>query len=286
MIKKLNLVNKNIEQLITFFTITTGLSAIVFVWMFNGAKNSMPAMFLMMWVPAISAFLTSFLFKESIKSYNWRPGKSKYILFAILIPLSISIVVYGIAWIAGFISFYPVEVINYRWAGMLGFSLPVPIFTGIMSKLTVGAAVIFVFVMGEEIGWSGFLTPKLLKEFSIAKTSIVVGIYWAIWHTPAIIGGFYGTGVPLWIQLPGFILALIAASFVRTILIKKSKSLWPGVVLHLADNVILMGLFYDLTVKTEYSGYLVSESGLLTGAVYLIISLILLKMQLKLNENK
>ena len=269
--------NRNINQLIAFFIITTALTAIVFMWMFNGAKNSMPAMFIMMWTPAISAFATSFLFRGKITSYGWKLNKFKYIGYAILIPIAVSIIVYGFSWLVGLIDFYPNEVMNYRWAEMIGFTLPVSTSIGILSKLTVGTVVIFLFVLGEEIGWSGFLTPKLLQEFSISTTSIIVGLYWSVWHYPAIIGGFYGTGTPLWIQLFGFTLTVTAASFIRTILVKKSSSLWPGVILHLADNIIMMGLFYDLTVKTEFSGYLVSETGLLTGSVYIIFSVFLLK---------
>jgi membrane protease YdiL (CAAX protease family) len=110
---------------------------------------------------------------------------------------------------------------------------------------------------------------------------LVVGVYWAIWHYPAIIGGFYGSGTPLWVALPGFTIGLIGASFVRTVLVSKSKSLWTGVVLHVMDNVILMGIFYEMTVKKGYAGYLVSETGVFLGIVYIIIAVIFWRNQLK-----
>jgi hypothetical protein len=101
-----------------------------------------------------------------------------------------------------------------------------------------------------------------------------VGGYWALWHYPAIIGGFYGTGTPLWVALPGFTLALVGASLFRTVLVGRSRSLWAGVLLHTGHNVILMGMFYDMTVKRGIAGYLVSESGVVLGAIYLLASIL------------
>ncbi|MFC2089469.1 type II CAAX prenyl endopeptidase Rce1 family protein [Bacteroidota bacterium] len=54
--------------------------------------------------------------------------------------------------------------------------------------------------MGEEIGWSGFLTPKLRKVFSIPLTSVIVGVYWAVWHFPAINWWF----LRVWYSFVGF----------------------------------------------------------------------------------
>jgi membrane protease YdiL (CAAX protease family) len=184
-------------------------------------------------------------------------------------------------WLSGFADFTTTEVVNYKWAEFLGFELPAPFLVGLFSKMLIVPFVALIFVLGEEIGWSGFLTPKLLKISSVPVTSIVVGGFWAVWHYPAIIGGFYGSGTPLWIALPGFTTGLIGASFVRTVLVSKSKSLWPGVVLHVIDNVILMGIFYEMTVKKGYAGYLVSETGVFLGIVYIIVAIIFWRIQLK-----
>jgi membrane protease YdiL (CAAX protease family) len=34
----------------------------------------------------------------------------------------------------------------------------------------------------EEIGWRGFLLPRLLERFSPLEASLVVGLVWAAWH--------------------------------------------------------------------------------------------------------
>jgi membrane protease YdiL (CAAX protease family) len=44
--------------------------------------------------------------------------------------------------------------------------------------------VLFVLVIGEEIGWRGFLLRHLLHERSPLAAAILVGAVWALWHTP------------------------------------------------------------------------------------------------------
>ena len=43
----------------------------------------------------------------------------------------------------------------------------------------------------EEIGWTGFATPKLLSRFSFMKTAIILGVIHSFWHLFAdYLGGF------------------------------------------------------------------------------------------------
>jgi len=270
-----------VKHILTFLAITSAISSGIFFWMFSGAKDNVAAVFLMMWTPGISAILTSIIFKDKIGGYGWKPRGVRFLVYGYLFPLIVSIVGYGIVWLSGYAEFSPAAVTNYRWARMLGFDLPAPFVIGLLSKMSLGFLVTMVFVLGEEIGWSGFLTPKLLKLSSVPVTSLIVGGYWALWHYPAIIGGLYGTGTPLWVALPGFTLVIGAESLVRTVLISKSQSVWIGTVLHASGNVILMGMFWEMTVHNGYAGYLVSETGVFLGLVYMIIAVLFWHLQRK-----
>ena len=268
------------KKIITFFIVTSTISTGIFIWMFSGAKNNMTAVALMMWTPGISAILASLFSKEKISSYGWKLGKVRFLIYAYLFPLVVSIVAYGLVWSSGFAEFTTQKVIYYNWARMLGFQLPAPFVIGLFSKMVIAFLFAIPFVLGEEIGWSGYITPKLLKLSSVPATSIIVGLYWAIWHYPAIIGGFYGQGTPLWISLPGFTLVCIGESFVRTVLVLKSKNLWVGTILHASGNTILMGIFWEMTVQKGYAGYLVSETGIFVGLVYIIVAVLFWKDQI------
>ena len=269
------------KQVITFFAITVMISTGIFVWMFNCGKDSMVAVLLMMWTPGISAITTSLIYKDKIREYGWKPGKISFLGYAYLLPLVISLIAYGIAWLSGLTEFSTAEVVQYKWARMLGFESPAPFIIGVLSKMSLGFLLTCLPVLGEEIGWTGFLTPKLLKIYSVPVTSLIVGLFWAVWHFPAIIGGFYGQGTPLWVALPGFTLVIVGDSFIRTVLVKKSKSLWTGVVLHSSSNIILMGMFWEMTVHKGYAAYIVSETGILTGIVCIATALTFWKFQMK-----
>ncbi len=50
----------------------------------------------------------------------------------------------------------------------------VPIF--VMRMITSG--------LGEELGWRGFLLPRLQTRYNALVASLIVGIFWGIWHIP------------------------------------------------------------------------------------------------------
>ncbi len=276
------------KQIIVFLLVTSIFTALLFIWMFyfaSGDRGMYGA--LMMFVPAVSALVTSLFTKDKIRSYGWRIGKLRYHGYAYILPILVALVAYGTMGLIGAIDFYPDEVVNYKWARILGFETPAPIWIGMFSKAFLGFIMIFILATGEEIGWSGFLTPKLLKVTTIPTTALIVGVYWSLWHLPALIGGIYNSyyDAPLFLKVVGFTLVLIASALIKTVLIAKSGSLWVGSILHASHNVFLMGMAFDLTVKQGIAGYLVSETGLVTAFVYLVVAIWFWRRQVKKHQS-
>ena len=44
--------------------------------------------------------------------------------------------------------------------------------------------VIFVLVVGEEIGWRGFLQPRLRERMGLVSAGVATGVAWTLWHLP------------------------------------------------------------------------------------------------------
>ncbi len=263
------------KQIGVFLVIATALTTALYIWMFaTGSGTSPVAGLAMMWIPAIAAIITSLVMKDPIGAYGWKPGKVKILGAAYLLPLLVAVIAYGIAWLSPLVEFSSQEPTTYKWAAMLGFTLPVHFMIGVLAKMTLGTLLTLIFTVGEEIGWSGFLTRKMLKVTSTGKAGLYIGLIWAVWHFPAIIGGIYvhGQETPLWVSLTGFTLFAIAFSLIRALLMSRCQSVWVGGLLHASSNIIYMGLFWEMTVRKGYAAYLLSETGIFAALVYLVVA--------------
>ncbi|MFC2089470.1 hypothetical protein ACFLT1_01745 [Bacteroidota bacterium] len=135
-------------KVITFIIITSIISAGIFIWMFSGAKDSMGAVVIMMFIPGISAIITALIFKDKIANFGWRPGKVRYLLYSYLLPIAISLIGYGLIWLSDYADFSVKQVEKYKWAAMLGFDLPVPFIIGVLSNMIIVSSVTIVIFFG------------------------------------------------------------------------------------------------------------------------------------------
>ena len=89
--------------------------------------------------------------------------------------------------------------------------------------------------LGEELGWRGYLLPRMLQRLRPASAALVVGSIWMVWHLPA----FFASGLPQsGMALPVFIIAGIALSvFVTWLFVNAKQSiLIAGVIPHAIVN--------------------------------------------------
>lgn len=212
-------------------------------------------------VPAIAAIITSLIFFKNIRDFGWRLGKIKYLIEAYIIPIIYAFIAYGIFWIVG--------VGTFTW------NLP----QNLILFVIIGSISTVIPVLGEEIGWRGFLVPQMAKITTFTQVGLITGVIWAVWHFPALIFGGYYADVPLWYALPLFTLLVIGSSFISAWFRLKSGSLWPVVLLHTSHNFYIQNLFDPLILNTGLTKYLVGETGTLLVGIVLIFAFMLWKMR-------
>jgi membrane protease YdiL (CAAX protease family) len=87
---------------------------------------------------------------------------------------------------------------------------------------------------GEEVGWRGFLLPRLSDRVGPEAASLLVGIIWAVWHVPLFL--IPGTGSDGQ-SFPIYLLHVTALSVAMTWLFRRSGgSLLLVMVMHAAVN--------------------------------------------------
>lgn len=211
----------------------------------------------LMWSPGFAALLTCKFLGRDLRSLGWGWGQTRYEVIGYLIPLGYSIVIYTFVWLTGLGGFYRKSFVDEITSSFgLG---PVPpwasitlyfIFTGTFTVIRDFATVI-----GEEIGWRGFLVPELAKKHGFAKTAMTTGFIWAIWHYPAILFADYHGATPAWFYVPLLTVMLPFLTFVWTWMRLKSKSIWPCVLLHASHNTFIQQFFDPITIYRRKTGY-------------------------------
>jgi membrane protease YdiL (CAAX protease family) len=69
----------------------------------------------------------------------------------------------------------------------------------------------------EEIGWMGFAFPKMRSQSNGLTPSILLGLFWALWHLPVI--NYLGTATPHGVYwLPFFLAFSLAMTAIRVLI--------------------------------------------------------------------
>jgi membrane protease YdiL (CAAX protease family) len=118
--------------------------------------------------------------------------------------------------------------------------------------------VFFVFAIFEEVGWRGYLVPKLASlGINRYLSALLVGIIWATWHLPYIrqIAWVYNSG-DFGTFLPRFYLAMILFSILYGEIRDITATFWPAVLMHCLGNAFGHPLseYISLPIDKQYLG--------------------------------
>lgn len=117
--------------------------------------------------------------------------------------------------------------------------------------------VFFVGAIGEEMGWTGYVTDPLQRRWGPLGASIILGVVWAIWH---IIPYTQAPQPPTWI-----VWQCLSTVLLRIIMVwlynRAGKSLFAMVLFHATINV---SLFLFPTYGSHYNP--------LVGTIFLLLT--------------
>jgi len=262
------------KPLRVFLLIAFGISWPLFVLplAFRGAAPNVQqtvalvAWSLAMWGPGLGALIaTRYAAGESLRTLNLgRLGEKRVYLWAWLLPPALAIVagvftvVFGLArpdW--------NLSLIKESFAAVPG-GLPVSpwvvVAAQIALSLTLAPLFNMIFAMGEELGWRGFLLPRLLP-LGQWKAIVLSGAIWGVWHAPAILQGHNFPSAPVL----GTLMMVVACMLLGTIfswLYLRTRSPWAPALAHGALNATAgISILFLTPFDTTWGGTPVSPLG-------------------------
>jgi len=222
---------------------------------------------IVMWAPALGRLAARRTvdrgFTSPVPLSTW--GVTGLCAQAMLWPLAVPLAVYGaayaIAWSAGVTHWNPG---GGRWT------------TGpqIAVNLLVNLSILGVFgtftALGEEIGWRGYLQPRL-DAAGVRGSVAVVWLCQLAYHAPLMAGAGYANAGGFFASLALFAAGSLSVTFLWARQSYRARSLWPAVLFHSFHNTISQWLFPRLFTVSPDQPWLRGEMGLLPMLGYIVL---------------
>jgi membrane protease YdiL (CAAX protease family) len=128
-----------------------------------------------------------------------------------------------------------------------------PQLTGVLIALpTVIVGLVTITTFGEELGWRGYLLPRLLPLGGI-QAALITGFLWGLWHIPTILLNNHGFGAASpWLSIPAFTLVIMLYGIFLAWLRLRSGCIWPAALGHAVLNTYVSFLFASFSTQNRY----------------------------------
>ena len=213
---------------LVFYVLTLALTWVVWVPRAMGIPVGIVGQ-LWTWIPAITALVCAALLDGRVgvrdlgrRLVLWRVRWWWYPV-VLLGPLVFSLLAAGIAVLFG----DPWTAVR---PAALSLSIPALALTFLILMISDG--------LGEELGWRGYLLPRLLRRYRAIPASLILGFGWWLWHLPLVwTAGAPLEGQPLWLLLAD----LMAKSLIFTYVFLGTRgSVLFAIMLHATTNLFVV----------------------------------------------
>ncbi len=276
------------KRLILFAVFTFSIAWILFLLVPilgipYGAGNSIILVAAAMFAPTLGNILTRLVTKEGFQNMYLRPnfkGHIRHYLLVFFGPtllLFLSVAVYFLIFPASLdpgLTLLKQIVASGGAATMTAEQL---FLASLLQVILLGPVINIIPTLGEELGWRGYLLPKLREYHSDRAALLLSGVIWGVWHAPVIVMGHnYGTeyfGYPL-LGVLGMIVFCMALGVIEGYVTIKLKSAIPAAMIHSTVNAGA-GLAIYLA-KPGYNPLLgPAITGVIGGLPFLVLALFL-----------
>lgn len=231
----------------------------------NGGVRSFGPLWIvaLMCIPGVLSVVLRFTLKSGFGDVGFRAGEGRYYIYAVAVPLLLALLVGFASSALDIRKFSPVSPGQLIQLG--------PVLLSVLGLGLIGA-------FGEELGWRGFLLPKMMSG-GVKSPYLVCGLVWASWHLPLIaFGGFYQTDNALLMTLI-YGVGIVAMSFVFSEFRVRSGSVWIAAIAHAAHNFFFQFVVPALllTMSGSNSGrwdMMAGDTGLLVAMLYAVTYLV------------
>jgi len=268
----------------TTFILTWSLE---FILMANGGYSNSYLIYILsgvMLIPAISVVITRLITGEGFKNFGLKPhfkGNIKFYLMAWFGPSLLILAGAALYFLIFPSNFDPTmssitQVYQAQGIDVTPSSMTTIFIAQFAAGILLSPVLNIITTLGEEIGWRGYLLPKLREHYSDRIAIVISGAIWGLWHAPIIaMGHNYGTGYPFYPW--GGILAMIAfclfiGSFFSYLVIR-TKSVLPAAIGHGALNGFVgITAFFTIGDVSPFIGPM--ATGIIGGIGFIVVGTI------------
>ncbi len=146
-------------------------------------------------------------------------------------------------------------------------------------KLLIGLVIGTVIILGEEIGWRGYLLPRVQQLTGRRRAAVVTGFAHGCFHLPLIlIATTYDTGGARWIAAPTAVVTITAGGVFYAWLRDRAGTVWPVAIAHHAINTAFdLGSAAVVATAGWNLSYVAGETGFATLGVCVLAAVVLLR---------
>lgn len=221
-----------------------------------------------MWAPGLAAILaTRFVDRDSLGRLNFTHlGEKRAYLWAWLLPPVLAVLAGVVTWALGMgtldLTFAAMRAQITQASGSSSLPFPVQVLVAInlSAAITIAPLINTLFAFGEELGWRGYLLPRLLP-LGQGRALLLSGIIWGLWHAPVILQGHNYPGHPYLgvLLMVGFCILL---GTILGWLYLRTGSPWAPALGHGAVNAVAgLPLLFISGVDITFGGTLASLAG-------------------------